>query len=272
MDASVGIVGGGPAGISAGVQLKRYGIESIIFERNKIGGLIANANLVENTMLHPKGLSGREFVRILEEYVKNYDLRVIFQEVLKVKSKENFRVITEEEEYCFEYLIIATGTDPVKLPYPCVKYHVVDMQGSRYEGIIIIGGGDIALDYSLTMSKRANRVIVIYRNNIKALPILVEYVKRKKNIEFIKGEVMGIIERGDKKEVYTTAGNFVVDDVLAAIGRKSNIRIVEGISHPNLFVIGDAKNGMYRQSSLAIADGIKTAMRIWRFERYGNSE
>ncbi len=272
MDAKVGIIGAGPAGISTGVQLQRYGISHIILEQEKIGGLVANAYLLENTILYPHGLRGSNFVKILEEYARKYALSIIFERVLEVKKKENFEVMTQNNVYTFRYLVVATGTRPKRLSYFGVNYHVTELKKSNYGKVLIIGGGDIALDYALSMSEKASRVYVLHRSELKAIPSLQNHVKKRKNIKLVSGEPKNILPITGGKRVVTSAGVFEVDEVLVAIGRVPNLEIVENIRDPRLFIIGDARNGIYRQTSLAIGNGIKTAMRIWRWEKYGNPE
>ncbi|HHO57141.1 MAG TPA: NAD(P)/FAD-dependent oxidoreductase [Thermoplasmatales archaeon] len=265
MDALAGIIGAGPAGISTAVQLRRYDLDSIVFERSDIGGLVRNAYLIENSMFFPGGIRGKDFVNLLREYVRKYGLRIIHAYVKKVVKNGNFRIMTDGREYEFKYLVVASGTCPRRLPYDGVKYHITEIDGFRDE-ILIVGGGDIALDYALSMSERARRVTVLYRSRIRALPALVRYVRKRGNIVLKKGEIRGIINKGDKKRVLTTAGGLEVDEVLAAIGRIPNIDIVKGIEDKRLFIIGDAKNAPYRQTTMAIGDGIKAAMDIWRCE------
>ncbi len=124
----VGIIGAGPAGVSAAMQLKRYKINSVIFEKRKIGGLIENAHRVENTMLFPNGIRGVEFVKILEEYARKYELNVIYEEAKKIKTGARIIVNTENGEYEFDYLIVAAGTRPRTLPFPEVKYHITEIE------------------------------------------------------------------------------------------------------------------------------------------------
>ncbi len=264
-EAKVAIIGAGPAGISAAVQLKRYKINSIIFEKRKIGGLVENAHRIENTMLFPNGISGKEFVKILEDYVKKYNLKIVYEEVKKVNKADNFILKTKKGNYEFEYLIIATGTRPKKLPFRGIKYHVTEINPCKK--LLIIGGGDIAFDYALSARKICKDITILYRSNIKALPVLVDEVNGK-GIRVIKGEIKSI----EDNIAITTIGKLQFDEILAAIGRVPNVEIVEGIASSKMFVIGDAKNGIYRQTSLAIADGVKVGMKIWRMMRYGDTE
>ncbi len=256
MDATVAIIGAGPAGISAGVMLARYGIDSVIYEANKVGGLIENAYRVDNTMLYPSGIKGMDFVKILEKYVEKYDLEVVKGEIKKVKVEDAF--VLEPMKRRYRYLIVATGTRPRKLPFRGVYYHVVDIKDDP-ENALIIGEGDIALDYALSLSERAKNVTVLYRSKIRAIPSLVKEVKKRKNVNLVKGEIVSV-----EDEIKTTAGVMSADTIIGAIGRIPNIEIVDGITSPRMFLIGDVKNGIYRQTSLAIADGIRAAMKIWR--------
>ncbi len=272
MDALVGIIGAGPAGISAGVQLKRYGLSTLIFEKDRIGGLVRNAYLVENSMLYPQGIKGEDLAKILEKYTAIYALNIIFEKVVRIRREEDFFMVsTPSGDYTFKHLVVATGTRPRRLPFPGLKYHVTEMQG-KYDHVLIIGGGEIALDYGLTMSERSRKVTILYRREIKANAYLLEAVKNRRNIELVKDTVQDIVTEGIGKKVLAQSHIFNVDEVLVAIGREPNIEIVKGLEAPNLWLAGDVKNGIYRQTTIAIGDGIKVAMEIWRWEKYGDTE
>ncbi|WP_148882109.1 NAD(P)/FAD-dependent oxidoreductase [Thermococcus aciditolerans] len=273
--ALVGIIGAGIGGIATAVQLARYGIESVIFERDRIGGLIRNAYSVENTMFFPDGIKGEKVVEILEEYVRKYGLKIIYEEVKAVKKVGGlFEVETASGVHRFKYLVVATGTRPRKLPFDGIIYHVAEVPRRHYKRVLIIGGGDVAFDYALTMSETSDEVVILMRSEPKALPYLQELVKRRSNIKTLMGQVWEIKPISGKQKLLarTSAGDFEVELVLGAIGRIPNIELMEGIEDDNLFLVGDVKNGIYRQTALAIADGIKTAMVIWRRERYGDTE
>ena len=270
MAARIGIIGAGPAGVSAAVQLKRYGFEPVIFEKGEVGGLVRNAYRVDNSMLFPRGIKGMEIANVLREYLNIYGITPVHAEVVEVRyNAGTFRLTTPKGDYEFDYLIVATGTRPKTLPYPCVRYHVADIAG-YFGRVLIIGGGDIALDYSLTLSERAREVIILHRSDLKAIRTLQEEVLSRENIRLVRGEARDVYCESGRVKVVSTSGVFEVDALFAAIGRVPNVDIVEGIESERMFIIGDAKNGIYRQSSLAIADGIKAAMAIWRWEMYGN--
>jgi len=79
------IIGAGPAGISAAIQLKRYGIEPTLLEKEEIGGLLKNANLVENYPGFPNGVPGPELVKLFKKQLENAQIKVHFEKVLKLK-------------------------------------------------------------------------------------------------------------------------------------------------------------------------------------------
>ena len=271
--ALVGIIGAGIGGIATAVQLARYGIESVIFEKERIGGLIRNAYSVENTMFFPDGIKGEKVVEILEGYVRKYGLKILYEEVKEVrKAGGHFEVETDNGTHSFGYLVVATGTRPRKLPFDGVVYHVAEVPRRHYGRVLIIGGGDVAFDYALTMSETSDEVIILMRSEPKALPYLRGLVKTRENIKILRGTVSSLRRWGEKFLVETSVGTLEVDLVLGAIGRVPNIELVQGIEDGNLFLVGDVKNGIYRQTALAIADGIRTAMTIWRRERYGDTE
>ena len=271
--ALVGIIGAGIGGIATAVQLARYGIESVIFEKERIGGLIRNAYSVENTMFFPNGIKGERVVEILEDYVEKYDLKILYEEAKAVrKAGEHFEVETDNGTYRFKYLVVATGTRPRRLPFKGIIYHVAEVPRRHYGRVLIIGGGDVAFDYALTMSERADEVLILMRSEPKALPYLRGLVGARENIKALRGTVSSLRRRGEKFLVETSVGTLEVDLVLGAIGRVPNIELVQGIEGDNLFLVGDVKNGIYRQTALAIADGIRTAMTIWGRERYGDTE
>lgn len=110
------IIGAGPAGISCGIQLARYKIKTLILEKNMIGGLLKNANLLENYPGFPDGISGISLINKLKKHLKNLKISVIYEEVLKCDIKDDlFTITTKNNFYYTEKLIIASGTSPKKL-------------------------------------------------------------------------------------------------------------------------------------------------------------
>lgn len=109
------IIGGGPAGISCGVQLKRYGIEPYIIEMKDLGGLLLNANNIENYPGFPEGIKGTELVELMKEQLRKQQIEVLFEEVKRLDSNEELLEIkTNKSSHFSKYVVIASGTKPKK--------------------------------------------------------------------------------------------------------------------------------------------------------------
>jgi thioredoxin reductase len=281
------IVGAGPAGISAAIQLKRYGVEPILLEKSKIGGLLKNANLVENYPGFPNGIPGIKLVGLFKKQLENNQIKIDFENVFKVNYKENlFFVETNKRERISRILIIATGTIPVPFPdlsilnemKERVFYEIYPIMKVENEEIVIVGGGDAAFDYALNLSKKNKVTILVRSEKPKCLPLLEERVNNSKNISYLTNTILEKINfsnnvlllkcRSDHEEIILQASYLVI-----AIGRqplldfldRDVIAIRDELERQGkLFLIGDVKNGIYRQTSIAVGDGIKTAMKIYK--------
>lgn len=287
---NIAIIGAGPAGVAAAIQLKRYGFDPMVFERNMIGGLIKNAWKVENYPGFPDGISGMELVSLLEKHIRRWNIDVIFEEVKKLDFQEKFLVKTDKDRYGFDVVVVASGTKP-KQPDLLDKldrdaknrtfYEVYPLLNLKDEKVAVMGSGDAAFDYAMSLSEKGNKVYLLSsRNKEKALPLLVDAVKNNERIVYLKGvdiDRVGSIDKGISIS-YKEGDQIEVGYLLIAVGRRENkdfysenLRRSEKrlISKGILYLAGDVKNGIYRQISIAVGDGIKTAMEI--YHRFGGS-
>ena len=111
------IIGGGPAGITAAIQLKRCGLEPMLLERRELGGLVWNADLVENYPGFPNGIRGEKLIALLKRQVERIGVDVKREEVTQVDWRDGqFLVTTRVSQRSAEYLIVASGTKAKPLP------------------------------------------------------------------------------------------------------------------------------------------------------------
>ncbi|MGB9722124.1 MAG: NAD(P)/FAD-dependent oxidoreductase [bacterium] len=277
----VAIIGAGPAGISCAIQLKRYKIDFLLFEKNESGGLLRNANWVENYPGFPEGTTGAKLVDIFIRQMVFNHIRPVKEEVKFVEHKNNdFIIKTDKNRYHAWILVIASGTKPKELPIfipeRCrlrIFYEIVDLKNLRNKKIAIIGSGDGAFDYALNLGKK-NKVFILNRKNrVKCLPLLFERCKENENIKYYPLFDVCKIDYKDKNLlVWSKSGEKMsFDYLIIAIGREPNLDFLSDDIRKKqkslekdkiLYIIGDAKNGIYRQTAIAVGDGIKAGMEI----------
>ena len=280
------IIGAGPAGIATAIQLKRYGIESFVLEKSHIGGLLVNANLVENYPGFPQGIPGAELVKLFKAQLKEVGVAVHFSEVLHLDHQESFIVETEEGKLYSRIAVIASGTRPryftdVEIPPQAMErifyevHPIADIKGKR---IVIIGAGDAAFDYALNLGRR-NKVTILNRGQSKrCLPLLWERAEKSTQITYRENTAIAAIKSsrdGLLLSAESPAGKWelAADYVIFAIGRVRQVdyfseRLMEKTSELEgqglLYLVGDVKNGIFRQASIAVGDGVRAAMEIYR--------
>jgi thioredoxin reductase (NADPH) len=282
------IIGGGPAGIAAAIQLKRSGLNPIIFEKNKIGGLLNNANLVENYPGFPNGIKGLRLISLFNRQIALFQIECFFQEVLSVDFRRGwFATKTPESIWKSRAVIIASGTHPK--PVRNIKFsggakdrvlnEVVALRHVRNKSMVIIGGGDAAFDYALNLARR-NKVTILNRNkNYSCLPLLYERAIQYDSISYYSNAHALKISESENSQfrlechIFDRAIDILSDYVILAIGREPERRFIGKILRQNIGVlrkeglfhfVGDVNGQIYRQATIAIGEGIKAAMIIDR--------
>lgn len=276
----VGIIGAGPAGIAAAIQLKRNNINPLFFEKKTIGGLLINANLVENYPGFPDGITGIELISKFKHHIKNLNINLQQEEVLNINYSKNLFIIkTNKNIYTTKYLIVATGTCPEKVipeiyglnPTTSFFYEASSLFHCNNKKIAIIGGGDATFDYAISLSK-TNQIYIFNKNEKpKCIPILFKRCSQKSTIKiFNNHEIKKIYLNNNKKNIeFINDSNFIVDEIIFATGRISNknfldknlnIKYLE--KENKFFFAGDIKNKNFRQVGICVGDGLKAAMKI----------
>ncbi len=301
------IIGAGPAGITAAIQLKRYGIPYVLIEKERVGGLLWNANLVENYPGFPAGVSGPKLIGLIEKQMERIGVEVTFGSVSRLDfDGENFQIATSQAEYCPRYVIVATGTKPKPFPLSIptgaqsrVFSDIYPLLNKHEKRVVIVGAGDAAFDYALNLSKNRNSVTILNRGeSVKCLRILQERVDANPSIEY-RAETP--VRRIDFDESASTllplsgtdagTGRLIVwceadeiikpDYLIFAIGRDPHMDFISasvreqesGLKAANkLYFAGDVQNGALRQTAISAGDGLRAAMQIYHSLEEGVSE
>ncbi|MFQ5905767.1 MAG: NAD(P)/FAD-dependent oxidoreductase [bacterium] len=283
------IVGAGPAGVATAIQLSRYGVRPVLLEKGEVGGLLKNANMVENYPGFPEGIRGLELVELFKRQLRKSGVEVSFEEVTWMEYIDtSFIIKTTDREIVSDTAVIASGTKPrsasgihisKEIQHRVLReIHMIRGLGNRK--IVIVGAGDAAFDYALSMSEK-NEVAILNRSDrIRCVPALMERCMESGNISYLPHmRVERIESRGDKAALTCTRtdtgkrGEVLADYAVIAIGRypcmdflgsrlKTHLQTLEGKG--KLYMVGDVKRGIYRQVAVCVGDGVRAAMGICR--------
>lgn len=203
------IIGGGPAGLSASIYAKRFGLSTLLIEKVGIGGQASLTDLIENYPGFPEGISGAELVNKMEEQVKKFDVEFLIDEVLNVDFDDEIKkVITNSANFESKGIIITTGANPKKLNVPGEKEFigkgvsycaVCDAFFYKNKDVLVVGGGDSAITEALYLTTFANNVYVVHRRDkLRAAYYLQNRAFKNQKIKFIFNSVVKEI-KGDKR-------------------------------------------------------------------------
>ncbi len=285
-DDKVVIIGAGPAGLTAALQLQRQGIPPLLLERHKVGGLLNNAHWVENYPGFVEGISGPALVDLFRRQVERLGVMITYEEVIAVEYQDNlFRIGTNKREIVTKILVAATGTKAKSFPPGVLSgklegkifSEVFPLLKEEGKDILIVGAGDAALDYALNLASK-NQVIILNRgSSVKGLSLLFNRVRGNDSIKYYPEMEIEKIVSSEKGSITIIARSgaqtkkFNPDFLLTAIGREPELgfadakffKQTEGLQNQKvLYLIGDLQNGAFRQTSLAVGDGIRAAMEI----------
>ncbi len=296
----VAIIGGGPAGLTAGLYCARSRFHSLLIEKGIMGGQITNAERVENYPGFPKGISGIELGQLIHEQATSFGLETLPAEVTKVVPGLRHNLIsTGEGTFIAEAIIIASGSQPRKLGVPGedqftgkgVSY-CATCDGPLFKGkaVAVIGGGDTAITDALYLSRFASSIKVIHRRSqLRASRILQEKAMAQPKIQFVwdavvtriagEGIVRQLMLKNTKDARISTLD---LAGVFLAIGSQPNTAQWRGLlpldeegyiitnelmetTTPGLFAAGDVRHNSARQVITAAGDGATAAMSAARF-------
>ncbi|MDQ3947808.1 MAG: thioredoxin-disulfide reductase [Thermoproteota archaeon] len=298
------IIGSGPAGYTAGIYTSRANMSTLLITGTLPGGQLMTTSEVENYPGFPNGIFGPELMMNMRQQAERFGSVVVDDEVLKVDFKKRpFTITTHAETYTAEATLICTGASPRKLGIPAEQQfsgrgvsYCATCDGPFFKGenIVVVGGGDTAMEEATFLTKFGKSVRVVHRrDSLRASKILQQKALENPKIEFIWNNVVADIKGNNKistvlvKDINTgkertieTGGLFV------AIGHEPNTAIFKGqlelddkgyivlkqhtkTSVEGVFAAGDVHDHRYRQAVTAAGFGCMAAIDVekWLSER-----
>jgi thioredoxin reductase (NADPH) len=294
-DYEIAIVGGGPAGLTAGLYAARAARRTVCFERKLTGGQIALTSLVENYPGFPDGVNGFDLADLMERQAVKHGLEVRNETVRTIEpAGARYRLVTEAGAVAASAVIVTAGADYNRLGVPGeerltgrgVSYCATcDAAFFRGQTVAVVGGGDAALDEGLFVARYAERIYLIHRRNqFRASRVLQERVFAEPKFSILWDTVVEAVEgeeavsalrlrnvQSDERSLLAVAAVFIF------IGQHPNTELLGGLvpldagghaltdlwmrtASPGLFVAGDVRADSARQLVSAAGDGATAAI------------
>jgi thioredoxin reductase (NADPH) len=294
------IIGGGPAGLSAGIYTSRARLNSLLIEMGVVGGRITDAELVENYPGFAQGISGTELGQLMQQQAAKYGLNIAIAEVTGIEIKTKKKVVkTTKGDFNTKAVIIASGSERGKLNIPGereltgkgVSYCATcDAPFFKQKPVAVVGGGNAAISEALHLTKFASKVIVIHRRDqLRATRIMEEKARAEPKIEFLWNTVVTKIDGKDTVKRLSlrqvkTGEEFTLDvaGLFVAVGLKPSTDFLKGVlpldragyiitndrmetKVPGIFAAGDIRQHSPRQAITAAGDGATAAVFVEKF-------
>lgn len=294
------IIGGGPAGLAAGIYAARADMKTVLVERGMPGGLAASTEFIENYPGFADGIGGPELAMQMDAQARRFGLDVRSVNVESIQPADKHLLVhTEDGIIAARSVILATGAQPSKLGVPGEgKFHgrgvsycaTCDGAFFRDKTVAVVGGGDAAVEEGLYLTKFATKVYIIHRrDSLRATKILQRRAMENKKIEFcwnsVVEEILGVgtINEIRLKDVKTEATRQLkVEGVFVYVGLKPSTELVRDLvkldklgyvitddnmktSQPGIFAAGDVRSKSLRQVVTAVSDGATAAVAAEKY-------
>jgi thioredoxin reductase (NADPH) len=292
---NVVIIGSGPAGFTAALYAARANLKPLVLKGLEAGGQLMLTTEVENFPGFPEGILGPELMELMEKQAVRFEAEMLHQAASKVDfSTRPFRIWSGDEEFAAHSVIVATGASAKMLGVPGESQllgHGVSTCATcdgfffRDHELVVVGGGDSALEEAIFLTRFATKVTVVHRRDeLRASKILQQRAFENERIDFLWDNVVeeivgdGSVNGVRLRNVKTDApSELVTGGVFVAIGHNPNTSVFEGqldmtdgyilvrepttsTSVEGVFAAGDVVDFTYRQAITAAGMGCKAAM------------
>ncbi len=282
------IIGGGPAGLTAGLYAARAGLSVALVEQAFAGGQASTTDMLENYPGFPGGIGGPELMMRFEEQAQKYGMESKYGTVTEVElDGEVKRAVIDGETVEAKAIILCMGAKRRELGVPGEAMNVgrgvsycATCDGAFYRGkhVAVIGGGDTAVEDALYLARGSRVTLIHRRNELRARGAAVRRLQENENVEFLLETQVTAIERGESGLVLklNTGNDLAVDGVFVAVGTQPISDLVRGkvelneagyvlagedtkTSVPGVFVAGDLRAKALKQVITAASDGAVAA-------------
>ena len=294
------IVGAGPAGLTAGIYAARGGLKTAIVELAMPGGQAASTEKIENYPGFPDGINGYDLMDSFHKQALSFGVEIIFGEVQKLDMKDSIKKIhTDSEVLEARSIIIAAGSKPRLLGVPGedifrgrgVSY-CATCDGAFFKGkkVVVVGGGDAAIEEGVYLTKFAEEVTIIHRRvGFRASQIAIDRAKNNPKIRFELNTVVEEILGSDNVEGIRiqdvpngATREIPADGVFIYVGTEPNTQFMNGeietedrgyiltdhllrTNIEGVYAIGDIRNTPLRQVATAVGDGALAAVEVEKY-------